>query len=219
MTSPVQATKMILTITSSETDQYNTGPRRNHHRVTQPVGQVALPCPVAAMNELWKHFPVRFSCDQAREPLFRYGDSSHAKREHVVRLLTSAASAVDGEWAASVGSHSLRIGGATTMYHRTSDLKRVRRFGRWSSGVFQSYLWEGREHLSDLASNMTRDNMRILCKETSTQEAAARQQQQQSDNERQTAAVAGRQVTSAPGSICVEGAGLKDRRRQSLLVT
>ena len=219
LSAPLHATEMILTITSSKTDHYNAGSRRNHHRVVQPAGGEPLPCPVAAMDELWKHFPERFPGDQARKPLFRYSDGSHIKREHVVRLLTLAASAVDGELATSVGSHSLRIGGATAMYHQTNDLERVRRFGRWSSGVFHSYLWEGREHSRDLASSMTRDNLRILHKEDTTQEAAARQQQQRSENVTQTAAAAERQVTSSPGSICVEGAGWKDRRRQSLRVT
>ena len=39
-----------------------------------------------------------------------------------------------------VRTHSLRIGGATTLYHIYNDVELVKRFGRWSSAAFHRYL-------------------------------------------------------------------------------
>ena len=79
-----------------------------------------------------------------------------------MRLLGLAAVALDGDDASEIGSHSLRIGGATAMYHNSGDLERVRRYGRWSSGVFHSYLWEGHEHTQGVSSDMAHDKMKTL---------------------------------------------------------
>eukprot|EP00974_Lingulodinium_polyedra_P120455 11175092-Lingulodinium_polyedra.AAC.1 len=56
-----------------------------------------------------------------------------------------------------MGSHSLRIGGATCLYHTVQDLGRVRRFGRWSSDCFHDYLWESHEAAKGLARQMALD--------------------------------------------------------------
>ncbi|CAK0855889.1 unnamed protein product, partial [Prorocentrum cordatum] len=55
-----------------------------------------------------------------------------------------------------IGSHSLRIGGATAMYHVTEDLSRVRRFGRWQSDAFHGYLWESHEPMKGISGKMAR---------------------------------------------------------------
>ena len=56
-----------------------------------------------------------------------------------------------------ISSHSLRIGGATAMYHTTGDLAKVKRYGRWSSDTFHDYLWESREPAKGMAKAMAAD--------------------------------------------------------------
>ena len=60
-----------------------------------------------------------------------------------------------------MGSHSLRIGGATAMYHVSGDLQAVRRFGRWASDAFHGYLWESHEQTLGLASKMANDRSEL----------------------------------------------------------
>ena len=56
--------------------------------------------------------------------------------------------------AARFKSHSLRIGGASAIYHATGDTEVVKRYGRWSSGAFHRYLWESDEQHKQLAAKM-----------------------------------------------------------------
>ena len=90
----------------------------------------------------------------------RLQDGSALKREVVQHYLRLAAMAqgYDGD---KMGSHSLRIGGATAMYHTTNDLQRVRRFGRWVSDCFHSYLWESHEHMQGVARAMATDDSEL----------------------------------------------------------
>ena len=55
--------------------------------------------------------------------------------------------------AASIGTHSLRIAGATWMYQAGVDIEIIKRHGRWTSGVVHVYLWEGSGH-AGLAAKM-----------------------------------------------------------------
>ena len=54
-------------------------------------------------------------------------------------------------------SHSLRIGGATALYHIYHDVDIIKRHGRWTSGAFQGYLWEANETAKGVATRMARD--------------------------------------------------------------
>ena len=63
----------------------------------------------------------------------------------------------DGREAADIGSHSLRIGGATAMAHVVGDLSRVQRFGRWPSDALHVYVWDGHETMSGVAKRMAGD--------------------------------------------------------------
>ena len=60
-----------------------------------------------------------------------------------------------------IGGHSLRIGGATAMYHAVGDLQAVRRFGRWTSDAFHLYLWEGSEQQKGVGERMAKDKMAL----------------------------------------------------------
>ena len=72
----------------------------------------------------------------------------------ITTLLNQAAEAV-GIHPSRIGSHSLRIGGATAMYHAIPDLERLKRFGRWKSGAFHAYLWEAHEPQKGLSKAMS----------------------------------------------------------------
>ena len=49
------------------------------------------------------------------------------------------ASGIPGE---RVGTHSLRIGGATALFHIGWSFGMIQRFGRWKSDAFHGYLWD-----------------------------------------------------------------------------
>eukprot|EP00972_Heterocapsa_arctica_P021092 3105362-Heterocapsa_arctica.AAC.1 len=71
-------------------------------------------------------------------------DGSPLMREHIQAVLERAAVACDLP-PDRFRSHSLRIGGATALYHIYHDVEIIKRYGRWSSSAFQSYLWDANE--------------------------------------------------------------------------
>ena len=89
-------------------------------------------------------------------PLLRLGNGAVLQRDAVATVVGLAALS-QGIDEKLMGSHSLRIGGATAMYHVTRDLKLVQRYGRWASDAFQGYLWEADEAQQGLARDMGRD--------------------------------------------------------------
>ena len=74
----------------------------------------------------------------------------------VIHCLQRAAEAV-GLPAGRFKTHSLRIGGASAIYHATGEIETVKRYGRWSSGAFHRYLWDADEQFKELAGKMARD--------------------------------------------------------------
>jgi len=108
-----------------------------------------------------KHFPQRFGNGaEAGEPLFRWADGKPITREDVQAYLQTAALA-DGWNASDVGSHSLRIGGATAMAHTVKDWNVVKRFGRWTSDIFQRYLWDSHEGMASVSAGMASDKSEL----------------------------------------------------------
>ena len=89
-------------------------------------------------------------------PLFRLADGRLLRRGDTQDLLCMAALA-EGLDPRTMGTHSLRIGGASALYHQVRDLAIVKRFGRWASDAFHSYLWEAHEPQAGLAAAMARD--------------------------------------------------------------
>ena len=59
--------------------------------------------------------------------------------------------------ATPAAEHSLRIGGASAIYHATGNIESVKRYGRWSSGAFHRYLWDSDEQHRELATQMGSD--------------------------------------------------------------
>ena len=82
------------------------------------------------------------------------------KRDAVASIINMAAVA-EGVNPTDMGTHSMRIGGATALYHCTQDLHLVRRYGRWSSNSFLGYLWEAHEAQKGLALRMGRDDWEL----------------------------------------------------------
>ena len=78
------------------------------------------------------------------------------KREEVQATLQKAAKAV-GLPPGRFMSHSLRIGGASALYHATNDIELVKRFGRWSSSAVHGYLWESADQYKGVATKMAND--------------------------------------------------------------
>ena len=104
-------------------------------------------CVLEAMAEVEEIFPERVHNGKENQlPLFRLASGKPILRTQVQRLLEISAIGIGVE-PGKMGSHSLRIGGATAMYHALGDLGTVRRFGRWASDCFHGYLWEASELL------------------------------------------------------------------------
>ncbi len=151
----LNATEIVAYIKRSKTDQYNVGTVRSHFA----AGGVL--CPVEAMKAYERQFPERVRGPEFDTPLFRYWDGSDIRRDHIQRYLQLAALGV-GVPANRIGSHSLRIGGATAMYHVTNDLQFVRGFGRWASDAFHGYLWESHDQFKDISKKMAEDKSELV---------------------------------------------------------
>ena len=140
----------MVHITQSKTDQYNAGAVRNTFLTKDEI------CPVKALAEVHRVVPHRFHSEQSEGPLFLKTSGDPIRREEIQHLLELSAMAF-GINADRMGSHSLRIGGATALYHTVQDLEIVKRFGRWKSDAFHGYLWESHEPQRGLSEGMVRD--------------------------------------------------------------
>ncbi|CAK0834605.1 unnamed protein product, partial [Prorocentrum cordatum] len=144
------ADEMVIYIKGSKTDQLNVGTVRNHYRAGTSL------CPIAAMERLQAHHPQRIKGAEERLPIFPWASGTPIRRGEVQHFLTVAGLAA-GLSREEIGSRSLRIGGATAMYHVTEDLSRVRRFGRWQSDAFHGYLWGSHVPMKGVSSKMAKD--------------------------------------------------------------
>ena len=147
------ADEVVIYIKGSKTDQYSFGCCRNHYTTGNPL------CPIKALAELERVAPQRWTseCD---EPLFRDEGGAPLRRQDITALLSQAAEAA-GIHSSHIGSHSLRIGGATAMYHAVPDLEKLKRFGRWKSGAFHVYLWEAHEPQKGLSEAMSAQSYQL----------------------------------------------------------
>ena len=78
-----------------------------------------------------------------------------------VETWLSMAALAEGVSPDRMGSHSLRIGGASALYHATDNIEIVKRFGRWASGAFHGYLWDSDEQGWGVAEKMAKDEATI----------------------------------------------------------
>ena len=137
----------------SKTDIYNRGETRNHfanHEIT--YGQRL--CVIEALAILYKHAPQSHcSGTDAHDQLLCDRHGVHLSRETVQAVLREAALAT-GASGESIGSHSLRFGGASALWSAYHDSGLVKRWGRWASDSFHTYLWEDRKGASGIATAM-----------------------------------------------------------------
>eukprot|EP00435_Cladocopium_sp_Y103_P035201 s1779_g9.t1 len=134
-----EADEVTILVRGSKTDIYNRGQVRNHFRTSERV------CVVKAMVNLFHQFPQRYQGgSEAEELLFRSLDDRPIPRAAIQALIERAAKGLNlpnGD----LGTHSLRFGGASALWAQYQDTALVKRWGRWSSDSFQTYIWEARE--------------------------------------------------------------------------
>ena len=165
----LDADEVLIVIQGSKTDVYNRGEARNHFAINaasrglgraNDEGQIAPPelCVVEALKILWRHFPQRFDggCE-SDEFLLRDQFNRLISREMVQATLQTAARQLGIK--AEIGSHSLRFGGASALWAAYHDSALVRRWGRWSSDSFQTYIWEAREGARGVSEAMAKADL------------------------------------------------------------
>ena len=119
----------------------------------------AIVCPVMADVELFEAFPSRFpGGPEADELLFRDQDGKPLPRALITVLIQKAAEAL-GEPEGSLGTHSLRFGGASALWAAFGNAALVKRFGRWTSESYQTYIWDARATSRDVAKGMAQADL------------------------------------------------------------
>ena len=102
-------------------------------------------------------FPARFHGGaESHRPFARWANGQHIRREQVQEILRRAAIAV-GLPPERFMTHSLRVGGASALYHAVGDIEVVKRWGRWKSSAFHVYLWDSHEQQLGVAKRMAQD--------------------------------------------------------------
>ena len=146
-----------MRLDSSKADTYNAGEVRNHWRSGDPEL-----CVLEALEEVQKYFPERFGeGEEADLPVCRLANGRPVHRSQIMAWIAWAA-AEEGYPADRYGSHSLRVGGATALYHAGMPVEIIKRYGRWVSDCFQGYLWEGNEDSKGLAAKMASDTSGLM---------------------------------------------------------
>ena len=147
-----QAEEVSIELRASKVDQYNSGTWRNHHR-----SEDSWLCPVAALTALQNAHPERFEGgSEILKPLFRRSKGEPILASQIKTLLGKAAE-LEGMPVDRMGTHSLRIGGASALLHAKVPIETIKRMGRWVSDSFQRYLWEANEDTRGLSTLMARD--------------------------------------------------------------
>jgi hypothetical protein len=159
-----RADAATILIRGSKTDQFNLGCLRTQHR----VGGVL--CPVGVMR-LWA------SLSPADETVLNLqGPHAHRDGRLAIQAWLKAAATATGLPAARVGTHSLRIGGATALYNAGWELGAIQRFGRWASNAFHGYLWDSHslQQGASRAMTTTTTDLHLGILKPASSEAAAR---------------------------------------------
>ena len=79
-------------------------------------------------------------------------------RDTIQAVLKKAAEGT-GRPTGDYASHSLRFGGASALWAAYHDSGLVRRWGRWATDTFQTYLWEGRKGSLGVAEALAKANI------------------------------------------------------------
>ena len=146
------ADEVRITIQGSKTDIYNRGEHRNHFaNLGTPFGERL--CVVEACIFLCAHDPAKFFGSTVHEPLLTDRHGEHLGRETMQSMLKLAALNT-GLNPDDFGTHSLRFGGASALWAAFHDTGLIKRWGRWATDSFQTYLWEDRKGASGIAEAM-----------------------------------------------------------------
>jgi len=147
----MQADEVAICIQGSKTDIFNRGEYRNHFEHIPSDDSTRL-CVVEAVKVYVKHFPDKmFNQGEAHGPFLTDSHDTHLNRNTLQAVLHKAAEGT-GCPAGSFGSHSLRFGGASALWAAFHDTGLVRRWGRWASDSFHTYIWEDRKGSSGIAT-------------------------------------------------------------------
>jgi len=147
-----EADEVRLEIQGSKTDIYNKGEFRNHFLSTVEKDGELL-CVVDAVINLCAHCPSRFFGSDKFDPLLLDADQEIVSRETIGMLLRIAAEQTGAD-GGDYGTHSLRFGGASALWAAFHDTGLVKRWGRWATDTFHTYLWEDRKGAEGIAQAM-----------------------------------------------------------------
>ena len=148
----MQANEVAIRIQSSKTDIFNRGEYRNNFDHFLTDDSIRL-CVVEAVKHYVRHFPDKMlNQGEAHCPFLPDSHDTHLNRNTLQAVLQKAAEDT-GCPSSSFGSHPLRSGGASDglLFH---DTGLVRRWGRWASDSFHTYIWADRKGSSGIASSM-----------------------------------------------------------------
>ena len=100
---------------------------------------------VSAAIQLFLHSPQRYQGgSEAGDTLLRTRGDKPIPRAAIHSLIEKAVRGV-GLPPGGIGTHSLRFGGASALWAQYQDTSIVKRWGRWASDSFQTYIWDARE--------------------------------------------------------------------------
>ena len=151
------ADELGIAFRSSKADIFNAGELRNHFRAED-----ADFCVVEAVAMVQERFPERFGDGrEATLPICRFANGSPVFRSQL-QVWIARAAREEGYDTDRFGSHSLRIGGATALYHAGVSVEIIKRVGRWASDAFHGYLWESSDNARGLSSKMAADKSSLM---------------------------------------------------------
>ena len=140
-----------LFISGSKTDWLNQGATRSHRKLDPEAPNKHL-CVVSALQGLYQAYPDKFR--MARDtPFATWRNGNNIPGQFIAATLRTAAFK-HGYKAESYSLHSLRAGGATSLYRATRDIELVARFGRWRAASISSYIWESDQAMEGLSARM-----------------------------------------------------------------
>jgi len=123
---------------------------RNHYRVKGKKGGSGAR-PASERYEKWT--PERRAKTEQEDPFFILAGGRLVTRGDVQEIIERAAVAA-GASPKDVGTHSLRIGGASALYAKFRGTALVQRWGRWKGDASQCYSWEDASTAKGVAEQM-----------------------------------------------------------------
>jgi len=151
------ADEVRIEVQGSKTDIYNRGEYRNHFANFDTSHGTRL-CVVEAMIILCSHYPSKFVGSEADSFLLTDSRGEQISREEMQSVLKISAEKTGAEMG-DYGSHSLRFGGASALWAAFHDTGLVKRWGRWATDTFHTYLWEDRKGSEGIAEAMAKSDV------------------------------------------------------------